>query len=435
MLERVNLREIVKLVRMCINAIGTPEPGPVGKPLKVWSSQGTSVTILGINGVRAFGKLVRHLEAGYVESKPVQKVYARKTLNSKMQELISGIVNQYGRYATKEQVSSAINEWVLGFHADFPLTNYYVPVINLKLRMPLTIGKVIFRPMSPEFANQLLSSHNFVVDHANASDELKERLKRDATELLQGQNSDVVAEIALAVDEALGYELCINYVEQALNVLRYYGYFLYPQSQQTYIGIQGRLSRGNLSILHLIPGKRTGSSYRRTGPLAAFDLSDKNLDRIKAWGLDFLSKLLTDEPSNEVAGAVLSGIEWSGRGSQILEPDTRYLNLWTAVETLLTCEDDKKRTETQGQLIAKRVSLILPLVNKKKRESVQNLWNEKLYKVRCDLVHQSHSQYLIDYLPKLEFYAPRVIMCCIEKLVTGNNWPTKAEFLSSLEAS
>ena len=243
-----------------------------------------------------------------------------------------------------------------------------------------------------------------------------------------------MAEVHQAVDESLGYELCAICAEQALNVLRYYSYFLYPRSQQAYIGLQGRLLGGTFGVLSLIPEERTGLSFRQSGPLITYDLSGENLDWVKAWGLDFFSKLLADEPSNEVEAALLNGIEWSGRASQSLEPESRYLNLWTAVETLLTSDSDKGREETQAQLVAKRASLSLSFVNAKKREGFQNLWSAKLYKVRCDLVHQGYSKDLVDYLPKLEFYAPRVIMSCIERLASGNTWSTKAEFYSSIEA-
>ncbi len=431
MLTRISKREVVKLAHRCINSIGIPAPGPVNKSLKAWSSQGVSVTILGVDGTGAFKKLIQHLKTGYVEGKTVAKIYAEKTLNSKVQELISGIVNRYDRYATKDQVGSVVDEWVLRFHANFPLTSYYVPVVNLKLAAPLNIGKVVFHPLTPELVGRLLCSHSYIVDHAKTSVRLKERLKQDAAELLQGENCWVLAEATLAVDEPLGEELSIEYVEQSLNVLRYYGYFLYSPSKQAYIGIRGRLSRGTLGMLYIVPDKQSGLFQRCTGPLVTYDLSGDYLDRIKTWALDFLSRVLANGPTNELETALISSIEWSGRASQSLQPESRYLNLWIAVETLLTCDGDKERGETQGQLIAKRAALMLN--GKRITKSIQNLWNDKLYKVRCDLVHQGHSAELADYLPKLEFYAPIVIMSSIKKLETGSTWSSKIEFLSWLE--
>lgn len=432
MLTGIDKRKVVKFAHICINAIGAPAPGPVKKPLKVWSSQGTSVTILGVNGARAFKELIQHLKTGYVDGEAVTKIYAEKTLNSKVQELISDIVNRYDRYATKSQVSSVVDEWVLRFHVDFPLTPYYVPVVNLKLALPLSIGKAVFRPLTPELVDCLLRSHSYIVDHTKASEGLKDKLKQDAADLLRGENCRVLAELLLAVDASLGDELCIEYVEQSLNVLRYYGYFLYSPSQQAYIGIQGRLSKGTLGTLYVLPEKQSGSSYRHTGPLVTYDLSGEYLDRVKTWGLDFLSRLLANKPANELETALITSIEWSGRASQSLQSEARYLNLWTAVEALLTCDEDKgRKKEPQGQLIARRAALMLNI--KKGRESIQNLWNDKLYTVRCDLVHRGSSSELADYLPKLEFYAPLVIMSYIKKLDTGSTWSSKTDFLSWLE--
>jgi len=431
MLTGINKQEIVKLALMCINSIGTPAPGPVNKPLKVWSSQGASVTILGVNGARAFKKLIQHLKTSYVEGEAVTKIYSEKTLNSKAQELISDIVNRYGRYATKPQVRAVVDKWVLRFHADFPLTSYYVPVVNLKLMVPLIIGKVIFHPLTPELVDRLLCSHDYFVDHAQASQGLKDKLKRDAADLLRGENGGVLAEVPMAVDPSLGDELCIEYVEQSLNVLRYYGYFLYSPLQQAHIGIQGRLSKGTLGTLYFVPKKQSGAHYRHTGPLVTYDLSGAYLDRVKTWGLDFLSRLLANKPANELETALITSIEWSGRASQSLQPETRYLNLWTAVETILTCEEDKGCIKKLGQLIAKRAALMLN--SKKGRESIQNLWNDKLYTVRCDLVHRGSSSELTNYLPKLEFYAPLVIMSYVKRLETGDTCSTKHQFFSQLE--
>jgi len=396
---------------------------------------GIAVTILGIEGTRAFEELINDIkEAGYIGSKPVKEIYAQKTIKSKVQNLISGIVNQLGRYAAKKRVRTAVEEWLGDFYPDFPLTTYYVPITNLKLAIPLTIGKVTLRPLSSELVEHLIYSHDYVVNSAKASDEQKEHQKGRVVEFLRAENSDVIAEIHQAVDEDLGYEFCISDTEKALNVLRCYGYFLYSRSQQAYIGLQGRLSKGKFGILSIIPEKRTGLSYRRSGPLIPYDLSGDNLDRVKRWGLDFLSQLLLDGPSNEIEIDLLAGIEWAGRASQSFEAEARYLNLWTAIEILLTTDGEKKRKETPGQLIAKRASLILDFTNEKERERFRNLWNNKLYEVRCGLVHKGYHVELADYLPKLELYAPMVIMVCIQKLVAGNTWLTKAKFFSSLEA-
>jgi len=434
MLEMRDERQLVKLVHACVNAIGSPKPGPLRKPLVAWSSYGISVTILGNEGVDAFNKLIHHLENSTVEGKPVKQIHGEKTLKTKAQDLISDIVNQYGRYSTKEQIRTTTDEWILHFYTDFPCTSYYVPVINLKVGDLLTIGRVTFHPVSPKFVDQLISSSYNEANFTGVPPELKESLRKRTVDFFQADKCDAVAEVPLGVDETLGYELCISYTEQALNVLRYYGYFLYSRPQQAYIGIRGRISRSNFGILHHIPEKRPGLFYRQTGPLVPYDLSSGNLDHLNKWRLAFLSKLLANEGTNELEYSLLGAIEWSGRASQSVEAEARYLNLWIAIETLVTCKADQKNEEKQGQLIAKRASMILPFVDEEERDKVQNYWNDKLYKVRCDLVHKGRREDLADHLPKLEFYAPRVIMSYIEHLVDGSVASTKAEFLSELDA-
>lgn len=434
MLEMRDERQLVKLVHACVNAIGAPKPGPIRKPLIAWSSYGISVTILGHEGVDAFNKLIHHLEDSYVEGKPAKQIYGEKTLKTKVQDLISKVVNQYGRYCGKAEVSAAIDEWVLGFHADFSRTPYYIPIINLKLADLLTIGRVTFHPASPEFVDQLISSSYYGAYHTEELPEPNESLRKHAVDLFRADKCGAVAEVPINVNETLGYELCINYIDQALNVLRYYGYFLYSRSQQAYIGIKGRLLRGSFGILHHIPEKRPGLFYRQTGPLVSYDLSGKKLDVLRKGRLGFLSKLLAKEGTNELESSLLGAIEWSGRASQSVDAEARYLNLWIAIETLVTCKADRKNEEKQRQLIAKRASMILPFVDEDERDKLKTYWNDKLYKVRCDLVHGGRSEDLADHLPKLEFYAPRVIMSYIENLVDGGAESTKTEFLSWLDA-
>jgi len=422
MLKIEDEKQFVKLVRACINAIGTPKPEPIGEPLVAWSSYGISATVLGRKGVDAFEKLVQHLGNSYVEGKPAKQIYALKTLRAKAQELISDVVNHYNRYATKEQVRVAIGEWALNFHPDLPSAFYYAPIINLKLTEPLAIGKVILYPASTALVDEIVH---------NTPDILKKRV----TELFSPKNCDTIAKVPLCVDETLGHELCVSYTEQALNVLRYYGYFLYSRPEQAYIGIQGHLSKVNFSILHHIPGKKAGLSYRRTGPLAPYDLSGENLEQIRKGGLDFLSTLLANDEPNEVEAALLGAIEWAGRASQSLKPEARYLNFWVAIELLLTCDADKRRQDaTLGSLIAARASRILPFVNEEERDKARNYWNNKLYKVRCDLVHRGRSEDLADHLPKLESYGPIVIMSYIKKLMSGSAPSSKDVFLSQLDA-
>lgn len=434
MLEGINQRKIEKYVRVCVNTIGTPEYGTVEIPLKAWSLNGISMTILNIEGVKAFNKLLEHLlQNGRVEDKPLEQIYAKKTLETKVQELITNVVNQYSRYATtKKKMQSAIEDWMLSFHADFPQQSFYVPIVNLKLASPLSIGKVTFYPLNHDFKAQLIRSYDYVVDSTKASDASKEVLKRRAVELLE--EGDTLAETRFAVDTALGNELCIDYTEQTLNVLRYYGYFLYPPSHRAHIGIRGKISRNRYGILQLLPEKRSGLAYRRTGPLAAYDLSGQNLDKVRELGLEFLSKLLIHEPNSEFEIALLSAVEWLGRAAQTPQPEVRYLNLWIGVETLFTCDDDKDRDEKKGQLISERVSMIWTSVEQSEREKVKNLWNDKLYNVRNDIVHRGYSEVLSDYLAYLEYYAPLVIMDCIHLLMDGNTWQTKSQFLKWLES-
>jgi len=433
MLEMRDEKQLVKLVHTCINAIGAPEPGPIRKPLIAWSSYGISLTILGREGVDAFKKLIHHLEISYVEGKPAKQIYGEKSLESKAQDLISKVVNQYGRYCGKAEVSTAIDEWVLGFHADFSRTPYYIPIVNLKLADLLTIGRVTFHPASPEFVDQLISSSYCGAYHTEEPPEPNESLRKRAVDLFRADKCGAVAEVPINVNETLGYELCISYTEQTLNVLRYYGYFLYSRPQQTYIGIQGRLLRGSFGILHHIPEKRPGLFYMRTGPLVPYDLSGKKLDVLRKWRLGFLSELLAKEGTNELESSLLGAIEWSGRASQSVDAEARYLNLWIAIETLVTCKADRINEEKQRQRIAQRVSMILPFVDEDERDKLKSYWNDKLYKVRCDLVHAGRSRDLADHLPKLEYYAPRVIMSYIENLVNGTAASTKTEFLSWLD--
>jgi hypothetical protein len=433
-LEIRDERQLVKLVHACVNAIGTPEPGPIRNPLIAWSSYGISVTILGHEGVDAFDKLIHHLENRDVEGKPAKQIYGEKTLKTKTQDLMSDIVNQYRRYSTKDQIRTTINDWILHFHTDFPCTPYYIPITNLKLADPLTIGRVTFHPASHKFVEQLIKSSYYATDHTGVLPEPMESLRKHSEDLFQAERCSAVAKVSLDIDETLGYELCITYTEQALNVLRYYGYFLYSRPHQAYIGIEGRLSRGNLGILHHIPEGRPGLYYKRNGPLASYNLSEKNLALLRRWRLQFLSKLLVNDGKNELESSLLGAIEWLGRASQSVEPEARYLCLWIAVEMLVTCRADQNNEEKQGKLIAKRASMILPFVDDEERDKVQNYWNDKLYKVRCDLVHRGHSEDLADHLPKLEFYAPKVIMSYIEHLVDGSAASTKAELLSWLES-
>jgi hypothetical protein len=173
MVETSGERPLVKLVHACVNAIGAPKPGPLRKPLVAWSSYGISVTILGHEGVDAFNKLIHHLKNSSVEGKPVKQICGEKTLKTKAQDLISDIVNQYGRYSTKEQIRTTIDEWFLHFYTEVSYTSYFVPVINLKVADLLTIGRVTFHPVSPKFVDQLISSSYNEANFTGVPPELK----------------------------------------------------------------------------------------------------------------------------------------------------------------------------------------------------------------------------------------------------------------------
>jgi len=439
MLEGVDKRRIIKLVHACINAIGTPIPGPVDRPGRFWSRHGVSVNILGIEGARSFEQLVQLLMTkGRIAGVSLNQLYAEKTIEQKAQDFISTVVDQHDRFATRDQIAAIYDYWARDFEVKFPVTKYYAVVANVRLVQPLQIGQATFRPFTQETQQEVLHAFASIVDSTQDSQGVKASIKEQASEVLSVGSNNVLAEIELEnVDRTLGYQLCLTYTQSALNVLRFYGYFLYSRAQKPHVDIRGQLYRDRLGIIAIAPQQSFGMHVEVTGPIVIYDLSDNNRQKLEELGLSYVSHLLAarrNDNLGEVEASLLAAIEWAGRAAQSTEPEARYLNLWIGIETLLTCDDDTTRQESQGQLIALRASLLLPMKDDQARIRVQNLWNDRLYQVRNDLVHCGGSVDLDEFLPKLELYAPVVILRCVEELSHGPTWSSKTRFLDWVES-
>ena len=310
----------------------------------------------------------------------------------------------------------AIRQRVRDFFSDLvvPLSHYEVAfsIENIKLdAIPITFGNVVFR----EFTQQLAQGWGF---------ETKTGLFRERLLAIVGQPVGIVRVSGRSPSKAA--ERAQGHLDRALNTFR----VCVDSSTRTRILDRQLVQRrGEFRVIREIsPESRIistgGASISEPMTLDFTGLLAESTNGF----LERLTPLYDDTIKEGLRDALFRSIEWVGVSLTRENYDHRIVDLFTAMEAVLTTKDDGEK----GEAIATRLMLLSMVLNK---VFVDPQWVLALYELRSRVIHGAALGVSGENdVARLRILAERVLLGVIELDGTHGQFSRPIDLIRFLES-
>jgi len=432
MLKNVKTDKALDLVGTCLSAIASPEPGPIDERMRMWSRQGTFVSILE-PGAGAFGELVRLIETkGRIDDKREAKdVLSRKYIEVKLEELIGELVaraaegGQQPAELTEKQIRPVWSEWVEGFEIPSDVTTHYTFVSQLLLDGPIQIGTVTLRPLDDATRNALFSECGLRGGASSDRESWERKAKQliDEGFLLKPGEHVLAHATVVGAEPVRARELFKERVREVLHVVSFFRYFVSPVGDRVVIALSGDdVPSGSNVFLSVTPDGRISVGGERAA--LPFRLTSDGWQHARIMGLSFVSDVLS-KPKDErtdLEASCINAITWISRGLQDDVADSRFLKLCIGMESLLL----RKADYPYGSTMADRVAFLLGKTGDAREKVFAQL--KRIYAVRSDIAHEGRSATLQQQLGPAQFFATQAVRVFLQRMSEGK-WQSLDEFI------
>jgi hypothetical protein len=251
----------------------------------------------------------------------------------------------------------------------------------------LEIGQIKLFEMNEEKATGYLDIiEKVILGTKNTKEEqeiLIERQREEFKDLLGLICSEykVVAEPKRAVERAE------QQTKLALEILGFGIPILYSDNLNIMIGLKGKIYKNSRSV-QVISDRNCSLNRKRIGPISFYEMKRENINRLKEMNILLFSEMLKKDNPNDFESALLRSLHWFNSALYKNDLENCFLNLITAIETLLTPRDGNPI----GTAIAEGIAIILTtgLDNRKSlKKEVQ-----RLYRMRSAVSHGGNKEIL-----------------------------------------
>lgn len=407
-----NKERVLSLIRECLDMIELPSAPTERSVISIMRLPGAMYVPDTAN------EKIEEIIRAIIADTEISKKYSRGRVKNRFLELLREL-KEMETYVTPESLHAKMREFIKSFEKCFERASYHIFVENLLLESELRLGEVVLRPFSA-------SEFEYLRAHVSKpkGDALLKDFESYATPLI-GKCS--LAKIDLTVESLKGYELSPEKLEEALNVLRFFGSSVYPRKVQPRIGIS--VLSSTKRIYKLTESEMFGMHIEHTGR-GPFQLINNVLNKLDERGFPFVVSIMKkrDSDRSHIEKSLLVSINAFGQTLTGMPLTSNFMNLVIALEAIF---QDGDRQEIAYKL-ANRVSVFLGR-DSATRKRIFGLLKDA-YKVRSQLVHGELPKDLADYYDKLERYVFLSILQLISLLEQNQSqWRTTSQFIDWLE--
>jgi hypothetical protein len=251
----------------------------------------------------------------------------------------------------------------------------------------LEIGQIKLFEMNKEKAAGYLDIiERVILGTKNLKEEqeiLIERTREEFKDLLGYICSEykVVAEPKRAIERAK------QQTKLALEILGFGIPLLYSDNLNIMIGLKGDIYRTSRYV-PVISEKNCLMNHEKIGSTSFYEMNKENINRLDEMNILLFSKILRKKNLNDFESSLLRSLHWFNSSLYQNDLENSFLNLITAIETLLTPRDGNPI----GTAIAEGIVMILTTG----LESRKNLKKEvqRLYRMRSAVSHGGNKEIL-----------------------------------------
>jgi hypothetical protein len=327
--------------------------------------------------------------------------------------------------------------------------SFHVPIYNLSIENPFSIGDVKFYTFDKDKA---LEFRNYVKNlefEIENSQDIEKSIDNECDYFIKKNVGFTIAEIKLKGLFQSSYQTALQKIRMSINILK-----LYAHSSFHVFGIQGEVDKPSQRItLGYSQNENSEKMYFRNwmrfGPPYKQKITDENIERMKENGLDELDRILKTKPT-KFEKRILTAIYWFGESMNIKIPKEdkfifrrqnkddgnleyfnlgdKFLKLSNALETILVFNENEPIAHTISERCAFFLNYVY--VDETKLEIKKVVKN--LYDVRSKIVHQGDTFVSkIDLITMIELVRDLILKTLEVKIERG--FKTPDEFRDYLE--
>ncbi len=304
-------------------------------------------------------------ETGYYKEykRLLQAVLAIDVINEKWS--VTSLIDQihellYDLAKIKFQGNGEINfleiadDWLRRINIEFPIQECYLPVIGLRVIVPVTIGSVTFYPFE------------------NIRQELEGRTISNFFEEISSYRDSFVGG-KFRAESRKSSELLRIQTEEALNIFRYIGSLVWHREDPRHIYVAGQeKKRISYSLVVRPDGLLDEIGHSEYSPVP-YTVDDEFIQYANFYGFDFIQEITKKENRTQIEQNFLTAIQWYGDALQENNPLFAFSKFYTSIETAAKIEN-----ETASRVLPKRLSVLIETWNGEKQRYLEKQIKEMI---------------------------------------------------------
>jgi hypothetical protein len=304
----------------------------------------------------------------------------------------------------------------------------FLPVVNLVVKCPLTLGSVEF--VAREAAQK--ESSDFIQTHRHQLAGTEDEQDQQKNGLLNAidrfaKQSHGYAKVSFRAHEGNVGNVSTNVALVALNVLRSHTHLFSSHSQRAFFGLPVEMSRGNWQRVAYSPGRRLHLLDSSTGPLIPFELNHSTIRHLQEkCHLDLVQEILMKPANkrNSLEAVLLDSFQALGRAVVAPTTDLFFLGCTIALERLLI----RDREETTTERWSDRLAIVVSDDPEERDNIIRRA--KRLYDERSRVVHAAYSGVSCEDAELMEWWA---IMAILKTLGQHKNYSSHEAFCQSVD--
>lgn len=291
----------------------------------------------------------------------------------------------------------------------------YIPLINIWSVEEIEIGPIKLVNMTDIKVEEISTHIESIIMSSPGEKEQNQLVSEFIKIMVQGFEGSICAEYRIIAETDRARERAIEETRRVIDLIRYAIPAIYPTNVHVNVGLQGDAWPGTL-VAPIISSDFSSFNWnqKEVGPLQPFVFSPQIIEILSNLGFFKLAEILKKPYANltEFERSLLKGIHWFSSALTQVEPENKFLNLTTCLETFLTQGSGYPVVVT----IAESVALIFS-ENSTERLSMRKKVKD-LYGMRSGVSHGGHKAIYNNELNELQAIAFNLIKIMIGKLET-----------------
>lgn len=415
----MNKNKVKALAKDLINVInGNSAMDSEGK----WKTRFFCHDGIGLTLLDDIADLFESIIRSILQEESLGEKFSEKFIETRLLKVIKQCVENG---LNEENTITYLNNAILELEAFDTEYVVIIPVDGIKVvdLRELVLGQVRLFEMREETASNYFNIIEKVILGTRNTKEEQQVLIERQREKFKALIGSICSEYKVVAEPERAIERAEQQTKLALEILGFGISLFYPDNLNIKIGLKGEIYK-DWRYVPIISDKNCTIKQHLVGPRSSFELKREHIEHLDKFRVLSFSDILKKRCPNEFELALLKSLYWFNSSIYQNDLENKFLNLITAIETLLTPRDGNPI----GSAIAEGIAIILTKGVENRRKLKKEV--QRLYKMRSAVSHGGIKEILdADYKTLIRI----VLSLIIEILNMENHFNSQTDLLSWIE--